>query len=86
MDTNTKTPDGLQFSAYQRRNLRKRIPVKAAGMFVSSKGTMTIVGTIGEDRGTSLKIEITLQEILAWLPEVAERSKAYAVKTAKAGK
>ena len=79
MDTNAKTPNGLQFSAYQGRNLKKEIPVKAAGLFVSRKGKMTVVGTVGEDRGTSLKIEITLEEVLAWLPALAERAKGYAV-------
>lgn len=70
MKSNLKTPKGASSQATQRVNKGEYVPVSHE---VSIRyGKFRIDVNVGDARGYEIVIDISLEEILAWLPELSE--------------
>jgi len=81
MRTKSKTPNGIAILAMQRENQNKAVRVKTATVSAAT-GRLIVTGSIGDDRGITVVAQISLEEILAWLPDLTQQAKETAARVA----
>lgn len=82
MRPRSKTPDGLHVFASQRYDTEQPVRVEYATLSAARSGSLVIEASVGNNRGTHVKAIVRLEELLAWLPELADLAQKHAVEKA----
>lgn len=78
-----KTERGMSVTARQRVHRDTEIPVKGITISVGATGELVMGCSVGDERGMFVVTSITLNELLAWLPEMAAKAQQFSASKAK---
>jgi hypothetical protein len=74
----SKTEGGVTMTANQRAKPDVRVNEGPMHVSIGSRGELILTSSTGRERGLDVKTVITLDEVLAWLPDMTEKSRAFA--------
>ena len=72
-----KTDPGI-FASAQQRYAGKPVTVQSCSISSEIDGALRITTSVGDERGVDVSVSITLDELVAWFPEVIEKARAWA--------
>ena len=78
-----KTEKGISVAARQRVNRDTEIPVKGMSISVGSAGELVLGCSVGDERGMFVVTSVTLNEVLAWLPEMSAKAHKFSASKAE---
>lgn len=74
----SKTNIGVAVTAHQRVNADEEITVRGTTIGTGSMGELVISCSAGDEHGMKFKATVSLDEVLAWLPEMTEKARSHA--------
>lgn len=80
---NSKTDKGVIVTATQRENTEAEIRVGTTIVGTGNMGELSLSSSVGDERGIRVRATISLDEVLAWLPEMTEKARAFAAAKAR---
>lgn len=78
-----RTENGLRLRAHQRSDAKKEVGVTRISVrrdFFEAR--LLVKCSVGNDRRVDVEVSVSLDEILAWLPDLVERAREQAVSEA----
>lgn len=78
-----KTENGMHVAARQRVHRDTEIPVKGMTITVGTTGELVLACSVGDERGMFVVTSITLDELLAWLPEMTAKAQKFSASKAE---
>ena len=73
----------MHVAARQRVHRDTEIPVKGMTITVGTTGELVLACSVGDERGMFVVTSITLDELLAWLPEMTAKAKKFSASKAE---
>lgn len=79
----SKTENGVIVTASQRMNRDMPVGVGSTIICTGSMGELILSSSVGDERATEVRAAISLDEVLAWLPEMTEKARRHAAGKAR---
>lgn len=79
----SKTQDGVKVTAHQRADEGTPVWAVMTQITTGKSGELILSSSVGKDSGRCVHVSISLDEILAWLPEMTDQARKFAVDNAE---